>query len=42
MGTFVGRLTVKDGKPRMVDWRYGSGEEYLPSDEKVRELRGED
>ncbi len=23
MGTFVGRLTVKDGMPRMVDCRYG-------------------
>ncbi|WP_040487584.1 ABC transporter substrate-binding protein [Fodinicurvata sediminis] len=42
MGTFVGRLTVEDGKPRMVDWRYGSGADYLPSDKTVRELRGEE
>jgi branched-chain amino acid transport system substrate-binding protein len=39
MGTFLGRLTVKDGKPRMVDWTYKHGSEYLPSDERVRELR---
>ena len=39
MGTFVGRLTVQDGKPRMVDWTYKHGSEYLPSDARVRELR---
>ncbi len=30
MGTFVGRLTVQDGMPRMVDWRFGDGVDYLP------------
>ncbi len=39
MGTFVGRLTVQDGKPRMVDWRFGTGEDYLPSDEEASRLR---
>jgi len=39
MGTFVGTLTVQDGKPRMVDWRYGAGADYLPSDDVVRSLR---
>ncbi|MBU0799125.1 MAG: ABC transporter substrate-binding protein, partial [Alphaproteobacteria bacterium] len=36
MGAYVGTLTVKDGMPRMVDWRFGKGEDYLPSDEVVR------
>lgn len=39
LGTFIGRLTVKDGKPRMVDWSYRAGSDYLPSDARVRELR---
>jgi branched-chain amino acid transport system substrate-binding protein len=39
MGTFVGRLTVKDGMPRMVDWRYGDGTRYLPSEAEAAKLR---
>ena len=42
MGAYVGKLTVKDGMPRMVDWRFGKGEDYLPSDEIVRTLRAKD
>jgi branched-chain amino acid transport system substrate-binding protein len=39
MGTFVGRLTVKDGMPRMVDWRFGDAALYLPSEEAAARLR---
>ncbi len=39
MGTFVGRLTVKDGMPRMVDWRYGDGKVYLPSEAEAAKMR---
>ena len=39
MGTFIGRLTVKDGMPRMVDWSYGDGATYLPGPDKTAMLR---
>lgn len=39
MGTFVGRLTVKDGMPRMIDWRYGDGKSYLPSEAEAATMR---
>jgi branched-chain amino acid transport system substrate-binding protein len=39
MGTYVGRLTVRDGMPRMVDWRYGDGAAYLPDEAAVDKLR---
>jgi len=39
MGTFVGKLTVQDGMPRMVDWVFKDGADYLPSDEAVAKLR---
>lgn len=39
MGAFVGRLTVEDGMPRMIDWRFAAGSDYLPDDETVRSLR---
>lgn len=39
MGTFVGRLTVRDGMPRMVDWRFGDGATYLPSEAEAAALR---
>ncbi len=39
MGTFVGRLTVQDGMPRMVDWTYGDGAHYLPGPDEVADLR---
>ncbi|MGB0670941.1 MAG: ABC transporter substrate-binding protein [Rhodospirillales bacterium] len=39
MGTFIGRLTVQDGMPRMRDWRYGDGKDYLPGPDEVKKLR---
>ena len=39
MGAYVGRLAVKDGKGVMVDWKYASGADYLPSDDWVRAHR---
>jgi branched-chain amino acid transport system substrate-binding protein len=39
LGTYVGRTTVKDGKPRMVDWRYVDGAAALPSDAEVKKMR---
>ena len=30
---------VKDGKGVMVDWRYADGKDYLPSDDRVKQLR---
>ena len=39
MGTFVGRLTVQDGMPRMVDWRFGDGADYLPPEEEAARKR---
>ena len=42
MGAYVGTLTVKDGMPRMVDWRFGKGEDYLPPDDVVMKLRAKD
>lgn len=39
MGAFVGRTALEDGAGRMVDWEYKDGADYLPTDEKVKELR---
>jgi branched-chain amino acid transport system substrate-binding protein len=39
MGTFVGRLTIRDGMPRMVDWRFGDGADYLPSEAESAAMR---
>lgn len=39
MGTFIGRLTVKDGMPRMIDWRFGDGAAYLPSEAEAAKMR---
>lgn len=39
MGAYVGHLSIKDGKPVMVDWYYADGSNYLPSDEEVRSMR---
>ncbi|TVR96881.1 MAG: ABC transporter substrate-binding protein [Rhodospirillales bacterium] len=41
MGTFVGRLTVQDGMPRMVDWEFRDGADYLPPEDEVARLRPE-
>lgn len=40
MGTWVGRTAVKDGKPVMVNWHYAKGEDYFPTDEEIKALRG--
>ena len=39
MGAYVGRLALKDGQGRMVDWRYADGAQFLPTDDEVRALR---
>jgi branched-chain amino acid transport system substrate-binding protein len=39
MGAYVGKLAVKDGKGVMVDFHYDDGQNYLPSDAEVKELR---
>jgi branched-chain amino acid transport system substrate-binding protein len=39
MGTYVGRIGMKNGKPVMVDFRYVDGASVLPSDAEVRKLR---
>lgn len=39
MGTFIGRLTVQDGMPRMVDWTFRDGADYLPPEEEAAKLR---
>jgi len=39
MGTYVGKIAVKDGKPIMVDLKYVDGGAVLPSDAEVKKLR---
>ncbi|MEZ5825790.1 MAG: ABC transporter substrate-binding protein [Geminicoccaceae bacterium] len=39
MGAYIGYLTVEDGRGTMRDWYYANGADYLPSDEKVKEMR---
>ena len=39
MGAYVGKTTVKDGKPMMTDWFYADGADYLPSEEEAAKLR---
>ncbi len=39
MGSYIGRLDVKDGKGIMTDIRYVDGKDVLPSDEEVLKLR---
>lgn len=39
MGTFVGTLTVEDGMPRMIDWRYVDGADHLPAEEAAAAMR---
>jgi branched-chain amino acid transport system substrate-binding protein len=41
MGAYVGKTALKDGKGRMVDWKYVDGATSLPSDAEVRKLRPE-
>ncbi|MDP6788478.1 MAG: ABC transporter substrate-binding protein [Rhodospirillales bacterium] len=42
MGTYIGRLMVKDGMPRMVGWRFGDGADYLPSEAEAAKMRPAD
>ena len=39
LGTYVGKLALRDGKGVMVDWRYVDGAKALPSDDEVQKLR---
>jgi branched-chain amino acid transport system substrate-binding protein len=39
MGTYVGRVAVRDGKGIMSDWRFVDGKDALPPDEEVRKMR---
>jgi branched-chain amino acid transport system substrate-binding protein len=39
MGAWVGRTAVVDGEPKMIDWRYAPGGDYLPSPEEAMKLR---
>jgi branched-chain amino acid transport system substrate-binding protein len=39
MGAWVGTTAVKDGKGVMIDWTYEKGEDYMPADEVVKQLR---
>ncbi|RAH99968.1 twin-arginine translocation pathway signal protein [Acuticoccus sediminis] len=39
MGAYVGKTGLVDGKPRMVDWHYAPGEDYLPSEADALTLR---
>jgi branched-chain amino acid transport system substrate-binding protein len=39
LGTYIGRLDVKDSKGVMVGWAYRDGARYLPSDDEVKKLR---
>ena len=39
LGAFVGKLTLKDGKGTMTDWKYIDGSTALPTDEAVKSMR---
>jgi branched-chain amino acid transport system substrate-binding protein len=39
MGAYVGKTTVIDGKPTMVDWTYADGADYLPSEAEAAKMR---
>ena len=39
LGTFVGRLGLKDGRGVMAGWRYVDGASVMPPDAEVRKLR---
>ena len=39
MGTYVGKIDIKDGAGVMVDWVYKNGADYTLSDAEVKELR---
>lgn len=39
MGAYVGKTALVDGKPKMVEWFYAPGEDYLPSEEEAAKMR---
>jgi branched-chain amino acid transport system substrate-binding protein len=39
MGTWVGKLDVKDGRGVMVDWRYVDGKDFQLDDADVKKRR---
>jgi branched-chain amino acid transport system substrate-binding protein len=39
LGSFVGKIALKDGRGTMVDFKYVDGASVLPSDAEVRKLR---
>ncbi|MHA6346109.1 ABC transporter substrate-binding protein [Roseivivax sp. CAU 1761] len=39
LGAWVGKTALQDGAGVMVDWEYKDGADYLPDDDKVKELR---
>jgi branched-chain amino acid transport system substrate-binding protein len=39
MGAWIGTTTVQDGKGVMANWRYVSGAEVLPPEDKALQLR---
>ena len=39
LGTYVGKIALKDGQGVMVDWRYVDGAAVMPPDAEVRKLR---
>ncbi len=39
MGAYVGNTELVDGAPKMVDWVYADGAEFLPSEEEAAKLR---
>lgn len=41
MGAYVGKIVKKNGKGVMVDWKFASGDLYLPSFEQVKAWRPE-
>ena len=41
MGTYIGRLGVEGGMPRMSGWRFGDGADYLPDAAATAKLRAQ-
>ncbi|MDO8298579.1 MAG: ABC transporter substrate-binding protein, partial [Lacisediminimonas sp.] len=39
LGTYVGRLGIKDGKGVMVNYKYADGASYQPTDAEVKQMR---
>jgi branched-chain amino acid transport system substrate-binding protein len=39
LGSFVGKIALKDGRGTMVDFKYVNGASVLPSDAEVKKLR---